>query len=343
MSPAATSAPDVSVLLLSWNTRELTLQCLDSLPESVDDSSRYEVIVVDNGSQDGSAEALAQRDDIELVLNRENRGYAEAVNQAFERSSGEFCLLLNSDVEFRPGALSALLDFLRANPDVAGVGPRYLNPDGSPQAHHYRFPTFEMALAGSSAMLRRVPRFRRAGEAHHMLDADFSEATPVPQPSATCLLLRRSDLPADRILDEAYPIFFNDVVLARSLALRGKELWMTPDAEVFHERSSSTRQLGGALKRQYLGSLIRYLAETEPWYRVLLFRLVVLVQGVGLLLTRSPRALSASDLWGAIRGNPGPIPQAPRAAHMRPELDALLTAHGTSVDGRTRHEPSPLD
>jgi GT2 family glycosyltransferase len=343
MSAEATAAPDVSVLLLSWNTRELTLQCLDSLPVSVDDATRYEVVVVDNGSRDGSAEALAQRGDIALILNRENRGYAEGVNQAFERSRGEFCLLLNSDVEFRPGALSALLAFLRAHPEIAGVGPRYLNPDGSPQAHHYRFPTFEMVLAGSSAMLRRVPRFRRAGDAHHLVDADFSTATPVPQPSATCLLLRRSCLPADRLLDENYPIFFNDVVLARSLALQGKELWMTPDAEVFHERSSSTRQLGGALKRQYLGSLIRYLTETEPWYRVLLFRLLVFAQGIGLLLTRSPRALSVRDLWGATRGTPGSIPQAPRAAHMRAELDALLTAHGTYGEGRPRHQPSPLD
>jgi GT2 family glycosyltransferase len=104
--------PDISVLLLSWNTRELTLECLDSLPDAVDGELRCQVVVVDNGSRDGSAEALAQREGIELVANPENRGYAAAVNQAYERADGEFVLLLNSDVRFVPGSLSVLHSFL---------------------------------------------------------------------------------------------------------------------------------------------------------------------------------------------------------------------------------------
>ena len=133
--------PDVSILIVSWNTRALTLACLDSLSASVDDGARYEVIVVDNGSRDGSAEAFQQRSDIRLIANPENRGYAAAVNQAYAAAQGDFILLLNSDIEFEPGALGALLRFLREREDVAGVGPLYLNPDGSPQQHHYRFPT----------------------------------------------------------------------------------------------------------------------------------------------------------------------------------------------------------
>jgi GT2 family glycosyltransferase len=324
------AAPDVSVLLLSWNTSALTLKCLDSLPRSVNDGLTYEVIVVDNDSHDGSAAALVGRTDIELILNRRNRGYAPAVNQAYKLARGEFILLLNSDVELVAGALSALARFLRERPEVAGVGPRYLNPDGSLQRHHFRFPTFAMTLANVSAVLRSVPSFRRRFEAHQMMDESFDEPTPIPQPSATCLLLRRACLPQGEVFDERYPIFFNDVVLARSLADQGKHLWMTPEAVVFHERSASTRQLGGALKRQYLGSLVRYLTATEPWHRVFVFRAVVLAQGVALVLMRSPRALPLRDVWAAVRGDPGPIPQAPRPARMRDELEAELTSHGAA-------------
>ncbi len=210
--------PDISVLLLSWNTRELTIACLDSLSGSVDDGATYEVIVVDNASQDGSAEALAARDDLTLIANPDNRGYAEAVNQTYERARGEFVLLLNSDVEFRPGSLSVLLRFLRDHPDVAGVGPLYLNPDGTEQQHHYRFPTFGATIGNMSRLLARVPPFARRVREYRMLDDDFSEPRPVEQPSASCLLIRRSALPGDKLMDEQFPIYFNDVALAYSLA-----------------------------------------------------------------------------------------------------------------------------
>ena len=95
------------------------LRCLDSLPGSSDDELRYEVIVVENGSDDGSVAAFESRRDIhQLIPNVENRGYAAAVNQAFAASRGDLILLLNSDVHFRPGSLSALVRFLRARSDV---------------------------------------------------------------------------------------------------------------------------------------------------------------------------------------------------------------------------------
>jgi GT2 family glycosyltransferase len=312
--PAADPArPDVSILLLSWNTRELTLACLDSLPRSVDDGLTYEVIVVDNDSRDGSADALAARDDIRLIANEENRGYAPAVNQAYELARGEYVLLLNSDVEFEPGALTTLRRFLLERPDVAGVGPLYLNPDGTPQQHHFRFPTFGATMGNASRVLGRVPALARRVRDYRMLDDDFSAPRPVEQPSASCLLLRRSSLPAGPLMDEQYPIYFNDVALAHSLARRGQTLWMTPEAVVVHEHGASTRQMGGALARQHIGAHVRYLRETEPRYRVELFRGVVLLQKLALTALRRPGTLSPRDLFAALRGDPGPVPATPSA------------------------------
>src|SRR5438105_11213640 len=104
---------DVSILIVSWNTRELTLRCLDSLPASVDDGTSYETVVVDNASLDGTADALVGRTEVTLIRNERNRGFAEGVNQAYAASRGAFVLLLNSDVELAPGALSVLVRFLR--------------------------------------------------------------------------------------------------------------------------------------------------------------------------------------------------------------------------------------
>jgi GT2 family glycosyltransferase len=133
----------------------------------------------------------------------------------------------------------------------------------------------------------------------------------VEQPSASCLLIRRSALPDGELMDEQFPIYFNDVALARSLASRGHELWMTPEAVVVHEHGASTRQLGGLLARQHIGAHVRYLKATEPRYRLEVFRAVVLAQKLGLLVLRRPGRLPLRDLMGALRGDPGPVPPAP--------------------------------
>jgi GT2 family glycosyltransferase len=305
------SAPDVSILIVSWNTRELTQRCLDSLPASIDATTTYETIVVDNASRDGTADALATRSDVTLVRNDRNRGFAEGVNQAYTRSSGQHVLLLNSDVELAPGSLSVLVRFLRAWPDVAGVGPLYLNPDGSPQAFHYRFPTLPAMLASASGPLRRLPPLARSVRRYGMLDDDFSRARPVPQPSASCLLLRRACLPADELLDERYPVYFNDVALARSLADRGHALWMTPDATVKHVHGASTRMLGGTLARQHIGAFVRYLRAYEPRYKLACFRAVVLLQKLAVSALRRPNTMPLRELLAALRGDPGPLPQGP--------------------------------
>jgi len=301
---------DVSILIVNWNTRDLVLQCLDALPDGIDDGLSCQVIVVDNGSVDGSADAL-DRDDIELIRNAANLGFAAAVNQAYARSTGEFILLLNSDVDLMPGALSTLVRFLRTHPGVAGAAPLYVNPDGSPQPFHFRLPTFTTLLVNGSAVIRwLLPGSERRLRHYKMIDDDFSRARPVPQPSASCLLLRRSSLPEGHIFDESYPIFFNDVQLARSFADQNLPLWVTPDAAVVHEGHASTRMLGPG-NRQYLGSVIRMLRETEPPAKVWLYRTVVFLGHIPKWIVGDSRALGVRDLWKALSGDVGPLPSAP--------------------------------
>ena len=299
----------VSILIVNWNTRELVLKCIDSLPARVAGATR-EVIVVDNGSVDGSGEALERRGKITLLRNAGNLGFAAAVNQAYRASTGDLVLLLNSDVELTSQALDALADFLVRNPTAAAAAPIYVNPDGSPQPFHFRLPTFTMTLANGSALVRRLlPGSARLLRDYRMLDDDFSQPRVVPQPSASCLLLRRSSLPDDHIFDERYPIFFNDVELARSFDHRGQTFWVIPDATVIHEGAASTRMLGPTLKRQYLGSVIRMLEATEPRHKVWLYRAVVLGQHVPKWLLRRTGELSYKDLRRALTGDVGPLPQ----------------------------------
>lgn len=303
--------PRVSVLIVSWNTRDMTRACLDAVPAAAA-GVPFETIVVDNDSVDGSAGMLGQREDITFVANPENRGFAAGVNQAYRRSRGELVLLLNSDVTFEAGQLAELVAFLDAMQEAAGVAPLYRNPDGSAQSFHFGLPTYAQVLATGSALLRRVPSLGRAAERHAVDAGPIDAPLPVPQPSASCLLLRRACLPEDHVLDERYPIFFNDVQLARALLRRGHRLWLTPDVAVTHVGHASTRQ-GGGLKRQYIGSCVRMLRDTEPAHRVLAYQAVVLAQGALVRALRRPGALPLGDLLAAAGGDPGPLPAAPAA------------------------------
>ena len=303
-------AAQLSILVVSWNTSAKTVACLDSIGVGLREAIPCETIVVENGSTDGSAEILARRSDIRLVANSDNRGFAAAVNQAYAIARGDLILLLNSDIRCPPGALATLVEFLDQHGDIAGVGPLYLNPDGSRQSHHYRLPTFGAVLANSSATLRRLPQMRKRIRRYRMLDDDFSAARPIEQPSASCLLLRRACLPSEHLMDERFPIYFNDVALARWLADRGSELWMTPDAAVYHDHGASTRLMGSALTRQYLGAQVRYLLSTEPAYRVALFRVVIGGEYLARAVVRHPGAMPLRDLLAALGGDPGSLPRA---------------------------------
>jgi hypothetical protein len=167
-----------------------------------------------------------------------------------------------------------------------------------------------MVLSNSNALLRRLPPFKRWIRSYRMMDDDFSQPRVVPQPSASCLLLRRSCLDPERVYDEQYPVYFNDVALAHKLESEGRTLWMTPDAAVVHEHGASTRLLGGTHKRQHLGALVRYLKATQPRPQVLTFQTFAFVQGVVPRALRRSGSLSMRDLLGAVSGDPGPLPRA---------------------------------
>src|ERR1043166_7321143 len=138
--------PDLSVVILSWNTRDLLGECLEAVDASQGGLS-IETIVIDNGSTDGSADLVAASfPRPRLVRNAENRGYARGVNQGLALAAGRKICLLGSDTRVAPDALSRLCAFLDAHPEAGAVAPRLVNPDGTTQRACMRFSRFLTAL-----------------------------------------------------------------------------------------------------------------------------------------------------------------------------------------------------
>ena len=227
--------PELSVVIVSWNTRELLARCLAAL-EAERPKVALEVIVVDNGSADGSRE-LAARDFplTRLVANTDNRGFAAANNQGIAAARGDYVFLLNSDTEVEPGSLRALLDFAGAHPEAGVVGPQLLNPDGSLQPSGGHFPT----PLSTFAELLGVDRL--AGRPRYGTRRDYSLPAVVDEVSGAAMLVRASLLRELGGLDEGFAWGYEDVDLCRRAKAAGWSVHYLPAARVRHEWGASRR------------------------------------------------------------------------------------------------------
>lgn len=238
--------PTLSVVVLSWNTRQLTLACLAALHAETPTHSR-EVIVVDNGSEDGSADAVAGAyPDVRVIRNEDNRLYAAGNNQGAAVASGAFVVTLNSDTEVRSGALDLLVDFLRSNPSYGAVAPRLSDPDGSVQRACMRFPTLATALCFDSWFGTFWPG-RRIVARYVMEDFDHLESRDVDQPPGAVCMLRAEDWRALDGFDEDLALFYNDVDLCLRIHARGQKIRYLASAEVMHHRGASTKNFAKML------------------------------------------------------------------------------------------------
>lgn len=234
------SAPDVSVVVLSWNTRELLRACLEAVRLG-GDGLDVETIVVDNASADGSADMVA-RDFPEAVLirNSENRGYARGVNQGIARASGTRICLLGSDTRVSPDCLPRMAAFLDGHPRAGAVAPRLLDPDGTLQRACMRLPDLTTVLFWDTPLQRLFPRSRELVR-YQMLDWDHRGTREVEQPPGTCFMVRRRVVERVGPMDEALWLFFNDVDWCLRIRRAGWTIWYLDEATVIHHLGGSTR------------------------------------------------------------------------------------------------------
>lgn len=254
----------LSTLILSWNARAQLRQCLASYHATTKGLDQ-EVIVLDNGSTDGSA-AMVEREfpEVRLIVSKTNLGYAGGNNRAYAESSGAYVLLLNDDVVVPEHTVRALVHYLDSHPDAAGATCRLLNADGSTQYYyHRRLPTFGSLLASFLHTYGVKPN-NPAARRYLMLDDDFTREQVMEQTAGTCLMLRRTAIETVGGLFDAerFPILLNDADLARRLWDRGLFVWLVPNVTLMHLRAQSTERLDPYLfRRIFLTAVVLYFGK----------------------------------------------------------------------------------
>lgn len=250
------SAPPLSAVVVSYNTREALLECLHSLAR---EAPGAQVIVVDNASTDGSAEAArAAFPSAMVVANNENVGFARANNQALRLATAARVLLLNSDAVLRPDAVDALHSALDGDPRIAIAGPRTLNEDGTVQVSFGP----DLTLV-SEWRQRRLVRGVARRDPRALATATSLAATPAEPDwiSASCLLARRDALLAVEGFDEGFFLYEEDADLCLRLRAAGWRVVFEPRATVVHQGGGSMAALGPRARLEYDHSHLRYYAK----------------------------------------------------------------------------------
>jgi GT2 family glycosyltransferase len=232
----------LSIVIVNWNTRDYLVDALRSIHAAAP-AFDFETIVVDNASSDGSADAVRREFAwVMLIANADNTGYARGNNQGIAASSGEYVLLLNPDVVLPPEGLDRAVAALEARPDAAALAVRLVNPDGSVQSSLRGFPTPLGVLWEAVGLSRAFPRSRFFG-AYRMTWFGYDREAEVDQPMGTFLLIRRSVIDAVGVLDERFPIYFNEVDWCFRVRRAGWKIVFTPAVDVVHYGGGSTRQV----------------------------------------------------------------------------------------------------
>ncbi len=267
---------DLSIVIVNWNVRELLRQCLSSVYRTTGDSLELEVIVVDNASSDGSV-AMVREDfpQVHLIANAENLGFTRGNNQAIAQSQGRYVLLLNPDTEVVDDALTTMVCYMDAHPQVGALGPQLLYPDGSVQSSRRRFPTMATAFLESTVLQQWFPH-NRVLRRYYVRDRRDDEVQEVDWVVGACLLARRQAIEQVGLLDEAFFMYSEEMDWCRRFKERGWQVVYLPTAQVIHHEARSSEQVKALQHIQFQRSKVLYFRKHHGRWPAEVLRLFLL-------------------------------------------------------------------
>lgn len=290
--------PDLGIVILNWNTRDLLRRCLQTVLAS-EGIERYRVVVVDNASSDGSVDMLRREfPQLELIANPVNGGYPAGNNLGLRALGFEgagrvrddaprHAMLLNPDTEVPPEALAGLVACMDARPEIGIVGPRLVLPDGSLDlACRRSFPSPAVSLYRFTGLARMFPRHRQFGR-YNMTFADPEEELEVDAVVGACMVVRGEAIARVGLLDEDFFMYGEDLDWAWRVKQAGWKVYYQPQVVVRHVKRAASRQSRRAAHEFQRAMLIfyrkHYRRSTPLWLHSLVMTGLLLKGGRAML------------------------------------------------------------
>jgi GT2 family glycosyltransferase len=242
---------------VNWNTKALILEALRSIADTVH-NYRHEVFVVDNGSADGSPEAIKEAfPRVRLIRNSRNLGFSRAVNLALAQAAGNYCVLLNSDARLIEGAIGTLVAFMQENPDVGIAGGQLINEDGSRQNSIAPFPSLATELLNRRLLRILFPYWYPGKERHYPRPVDVDSLV------GACIIVRCQAIEEVGNLDEGYFFFMEETDWCFRMKEQGWRISFVPGARILHRQGASASMAKAEARIEYYRSRYRFFTK---WY-----------------------------------------------------------------------------
>lgn len=267
MTPTVTNQPDVSIVIVSFNTREVLRECLQSI-ERESGGLSVETWVVDNHSSDGSPEMVEKEfPEVHLIRSEINLGFGAANNAALEKVRGRYVVLLNSDAFFCPDSLRLAVKYMDENPKAGLGGARLVGRDNSWQPSARMFPNVLNDAIVYLGLAARFPKSRIFGRFDRTW-ADQSLAAEVDWVPGAFSIIRSETLARVGMFDPAFFLYSEEVDLCRRIKAAGYQIWYWPDIVVIHIGGESSRQIKTLEMSSTGAQLIRWrMRSTLLYYR----------------------------------------------------------------------------
>ncbi|MCP5462732.1 MAG: glycosyltransferase family 2 protein [bacterium] len=248
---------NISIIIVNFNTIELLKRCLTSIKRYAGITG-YEIIVVDNNSNDGSS-AMVQHEfpEVRLIASKENLGFVGGNNLAAKSAQGKYLLLLNSDTELTEEGLSGIYEFAEHRHDAGLVGGKMLNADGSVQYSCRKFPTLLSEFINQTFCL--IKYFNPFATSHKMMKFDYNSIQAVDWVSGAYMLLKKDLASSIGLFNPHIFMFFEDTDLCKRIRKTGREIYFYPSSTIYHFHGmSSKKNISRSIAACFHGSLIYF-------------------------------------------------------------------------------------
>ena len=225
----------VAIVTVNYNTEKDTISLIKSIKKIKTEDFLLETIIVDNGSKDGSIEAVASKfSEINIIANTDNLGFSRAVNQAILKCNGEYILLLNPDITIHANTVGQLVNFMEVCPEAGAVSPYLSYPDGRQQDFCSLFPTLTRQFFQLTGLRILFPAWLK--RRFTISDEDKNQPFEVDWVIGACVILRRKAVENAGYLDEDFFMYGEDLDLCYRLRKNGWKVYVLPDVKIFHSK-----------------------------------------------------------------------------------------------------------